>query len=327
MPAVSIVVPTYNCAKYLPETLTAILRQDFDDFEIVVVDDGSTDDTEAVVRGVASDKVRYVRQSNSGGPSGPRNHGVQLAGGRYIALCDSDDVMLPGKLRAAVSFLDEHPHLGLVFGDMELCNDDGSRIEGTFLSRRRTFRTLPRRHLGAERYLIASADAHGALLGENFIGISGVVAPRNVLLKIGGFDETLSPAADWDIVLRIARDHDIGFLSMVGHRYRLRPSGLTGQGYASMAADQIRVLGKQFQQGLPRASRVRARSFLGEVFRGLGYYHRQRGDWAQARYWYWRSFREVPSWQALNVFCRGMAGDLMAHFLTRAGASLRDGSR
>lgn len=121
MPLVSVVIPTYNSAQYIPEAVDSILSQTFKDFEIIVVDDGSTDNTEEVVTRIKSDKVRYFKQPNSGGPSKPRNVGVELARGNFISLCDSDDVIFPNKLAEAVDFFLQHPHLGFVFANMVLC--------------------------------------------------------------------------------------------------------------------------------------------------------------------------------------------------------------
>ena len=97
-PLVSVVIPTYNSARYLSETLASVLSQTYTNFEIIVVDDGSMDNTREVVAGLKSPKVKYFWQSNSGGPSHPRNRGIELAQGHYIALFDSDDIMLPAKL-------------------------------------------------------------------------------------------------------------------------------------------------------------------------------------------------------------------------------------
>ncbi|HEY8503179.1 MAG TPA: glycosyltransferase family A protein, partial [Gemmataceae bacterium] len=99
-PAVSIILPTYNRAKFLPQAFASIRSQQYTDWELIVVDDGSTDDTRAVVQELSKDvpqPVRYVYQDNQG-PAGARNKGLDLASGKYVAFFDSDDVWLPHHL-------------------------------------------------------------------------------------------------------------------------------------------------------------------------------------------------------------------------------------
>jgi glycosyltransferase involved in cell wall biosynthesis len=294
---VSVVIPTFNSARYLPLTLQSILAQESISFEIIVVDDGSTDDTQDIVAALGGDsRLRYVKQPASGGPSGPRNAGIRLARGAFVALCDSDDIMAAGKLREAVAFLKASPSLGLVFTDMVLFEDDGGDVPGTFLSKCAGFQLLPKKQIAEKWYLLDREAAFEALLSDNFVGISGIVAPRHVLLEVGGFDETLSPAADWDLALRVTRAHQVGYLDMIGHRYRLRNSGLTGQGVAFMARDQLRVLGKQIEAGLTSRARARAELFLANSFFELGYNYQQRSEFGLAQKHYWSS---------LGAGCRG----------------------
>src|SRR5262245_12098539 len=115
MVKVSVVIPTYNCAEYIGQTLQSVLDQDYPNLDIIVMDDGSVDDTRGVVARFQSEQITCLSQSNSGGPSKPRNVGIALAQGQYVALFDSDDIMLPGKIQAAVEFLEMNSQLGLVF--------------------------------------------------------------------------------------------------------------------------------------------------------------------------------------------------------------------
>ncbi len=96
MPAVSVIIPAYNCSVYLPEAIESVLTQTYTDIEIIVVDDGSTDDTPEVVAPYL-DRIRYIRQSNKGLPAA-RNTGIRASGGEFVALLDGDDSWLPEKL-------------------------------------------------------------------------------------------------------------------------------------------------------------------------------------------------------------------------------------
>jgi glycosyltransferase involved in cell wall biosynthesis len=185
-PAVSIIVPTYNRAQVLADTLRAILAQTFPDFEAIVVDDGSPDGTAAAVEALGDARIRYRRIANTGRPAGPRNIGLAMARGRYIAFCDDDDPWFPAKLARQVAYLESHPQAGLV-----CCNAED----------------FPAR--GALNITFAS------LLRENPIVISSAVARRERIEAAGLFDEDvrLKAVEDYDYWLRM-----FALPGMRGHR-------------------------------------------------------------------------------------------------------------
>ncbi|MFC3613024.1 glycosyltransferase family 2 protein [Lutimaribacter marinistellae] len=128
MPRASIVVPAYNSARTLPATLDALLAQTYRDFEIVVVNDGSTDGTAEVARGYAADpRVRLVEQANRG-LAGARNTGIAAASGEFVGFCDADDLWKPTKLAAHVAHLDLSPDVGISFSGSELIDEEGRRM-------------------------------------------------------------------------------------------------------------------------------------------------------------------------------------------------------
>jgi len=167
-PLVSVVIPTYNSAQYLPESIESVLSQSWQDFEIIIVDDGSTDNTQEVVGAFKSIKIRYVRQEHSGGPSRPRNVGIHHARGKYISLFDSDDLMSRHKLAEAVPFLEQYPDLGLLFANFEVCNERGDIFPGKFLDEFQTFRSLKKKKVGEKWFIIDSALAYENLFAINF---------------------------------------------------------------------------------------------------------------------------------------------------------------
>ena len=134
MPTVSVIIPTYNRAEMVKEAIQSVLVQTYTDYEIIVVDDGSTDNTCDVVAGL-SDKVRYLHQQNAG-PSSARNRGIHLARGKYIAFLDSDDLFLPAKLEKQVACMERNPEVILSHTSYQRVNADGRYIEsvrsGTF---------------------------------------------------------------------------------------------------------------------------------------------------------------------------------------------------
>jgi glycosyltransferase involved in cell wall biosynthesis len=112
-PKISVVIPSYNRAHYIEKTIDSVLEQKRDDIEIILVDDGSTDNTRELVQNKYGDQVRYVYQENQGIP-GARNTGIKNAQGDYIAFLDSDDYWHPNKLEQQMALIAEHPEYGLL---------------------------------------------------------------------------------------------------------------------------------------------------------------------------------------------------------------------
>lgn len=111
MPKASVIIPVYNGGDYIGETIDSILSQSFHDFELIIVDDGSTDDTADVIHGFRDSRIRYFHQPNSGKPASPRNNAIRKSEGDIIFIFDSDDIMLPGKLATTVQCMELAPEL------------------------------------------------------------------------------------------------------------------------------------------------------------------------------------------------------------------------
>ena len=315
VPLVSVVIPTYNSAQYLPETIESILSQSWQDFEIIIVDDGSTDNTQEVVGAFNSNKIRYIGQENSGGPSRPRNVGIHHARGKYISLFDSDDLMSRNKLAEAVAFLERYSDLGLLFANFEVCNERGDCFPGTFLDELQTFWDLPKKKVGEKWFIIESAVAYENLFCQNFIGTSGIVVPKAVFLSVGGFDESIAGPEDRDMWLRISRRYALGYLDVVGHRYRRRETGIMGRGDGVLAPYRIRVMRKQLETGLPSSLQRHARRNIARSMFDLGYYWQSLGDFKQARIHYWSSLKESFSMVALRGLLVSCLGKRVVAFL------------
>jgi glycosyltransferase involved in cell wall biosynthesis len=181
---VSVIVPAYNQSRYLGEAIQSVLAQTYGDFEVIVVDDGSTDDTRSVAAGFTDARVRYVYQENRG-LSAARNTGIRHARGPLLTFLDSDDLFLPEKLALLVAALDANPQVGLVAGQAVLI-DEHSRLVGEVFDR-----GLPE-------------DRSELLLG-NPLHVGSVLLRREWQERVGFFDETLRSYEDWDMWLRLVR--------------------------------------------------------------------------------------------------------------------------
>jgi glycosyltransferase involved in cell wall biosynthesis len=185
MPFVTVIIPTYNRADLLSEALESVFRQTYRDYEIIVVDDGSTDDTPRITEQY-KDKITVIRQTN-GGRSRARNAGIAAARGRYIAFLDDDDLWVPRKLEQQVRILEENPTVGLVSCSVHLTREG---------SPTRTWsQTTP-----------SGLDAwtEQLVLGDGVHNPSTLLIRKDILCRIELFDPNVEPCEDWDLLIRLA---------------------------------------------------------------------------------------------------------------------------
>lgn len=298
-PLVTVVIPTYNSAEFLPATLESVFCQTYDHLEIVVVDDGSSDQTQMVI-GPYLDRLKYVKQENWGGPSRPRNVAIGEASGDLVAFFDSDDLMMPNKIACAVQAFSDHPELGLVFSNFQGIDESGNILVGNFLEAYQDFRNeLTGDSGGSVRCLNAKA-AYSSLLRANFVGTSSVVCPRAVLKQVGSFDEKMMNADDVDMWRRIAfAGYGFGFIDQVLHGYRKRGGGVTARGVRRYPA-VLYGLGKQLELDLEPGDR----KYLEGRIHGLELEYASAltnsGQHGEARQLFRRALENKVSWRALK---------------------------
>jgi glycosyltransferase involved in cell wall biosynthesis len=191
-PVFSVVIAAHNAARTLPSTVRSVLAQTRSDFEIVVVDDGSTDGTHEALRSISDDRIAYVRQTNQG-PAAARNVGVERSVGEYVSLLDSDDLWLPDYFETMAGVLEADPGAGLAYTDAWRLDDVTRRV-------RRTTTMHAQRPPGRppqERDSLLLA-----MLERNFVFTSATIR-RRVLDNIGGF-RTFTRSEDYELWLRVA---------------------------------------------------------------------------------------------------------------------------
>jgi glycosyltransferase involved in cell wall biosynthesis len=198
-PRVSIVIPAYNMAAFVSHAIESALGQTYDDCEIIVVDDGSVDETGAIVRRFEP-RVRYVYQDNAGA-NAARNHGIRLARGSAVALLDADDVWLPHKLERQVALLDSRPDVKLV----------GCGYSERDASLKTVVRDVVRRNFPSHDKLLEALSIAQLIPGSG----SGVLIAKECFDVVGMFDETLKVAEDWDMWLRIVSRYNAAFVEEV----------------------------------------------------------------------------------------------------------------
>jgi hypothetical protein len=210
-PRVSVVVPAYNVAPFIEQCLSSVLTQSFSDLELIVVDDGSSDSTLAVVEAVDDPRVQTVRKEN-GGCASARNAGAAQARGEFLAFLDGDDYWLPNMLSTGVALLQEHPEVDVLFFLSRAVDESG-------------------RNLGLLRPSSRRSYSFEDLIVENPVGNgSASIVRRRALEQAGTFDESLAASSDCDMWLRIAvlRPGNFACLPEILVCYRRRDGQTTG---------------------------------------------------------------------------------------------------
>ncbi|MHC5742780.1 MAG: glycosyltransferase family 2 protein [Nostoc sp.] len=242
MPKVSIVIPAYNSLKFLPETMESVFKQTFKDFEVLVVNDGSSDDTEHWVSQIADPRVKLITQENQG-LSGARNTGIAHASGEYIAFLDADDLWEPTKLEKQVLCLEENSEIGLVYTWVALIDENGNFTGRVFKN-------------------YAENDVWHKLIEHNIVESGSVAMVRRQCFDTCGvFDRNLrSFVEDWDMWLRIASRYPFKVMKEPLVYYR-QHSTSASKNWEAMARSFEIVIEKAFSAAPPELQYLKNRSY------------------------------------------------------------------
>lgn len=311
LPLVSVVIPSYNRAARVPRAIDSALAQTGATMEVLVVDDGSTDDTRAVVaaRYGADPRVRYLARAN-GGVSAARNTGLRAARGEFIALLDSDDTWLEGKVALQLRCLEAFPEAGMVWTDMAAVAPDGALLHERYLRQmyhayrwfgdpRTAFAAHVTLELEERRYSAYCGDIYSGMVLGNLIHTSTVLLRRERLERVGLFDERLRRAGeDYDFHLRTCREGPVAYVDAVTLRYEIgMPDAITRPGNDVEFAERfLETMSEALARDRDRIN-VPARwlrECLADTHAWLGSLHLRAGDGRAARAAYWRSLRADP---------------------------------
>ena len=275
MARVSVIIPAYNGAAYISQAIESVLRQEGADLEVIVVDDGSTDETQRVLERYRADVVSLYQENR--GMASARNRGIHASSGQYLAFVDQDDYWLDGKLTAQLALFQSRPQGGLVYADTFLLQDT------RYLPQ--TFFTLCPPHRGW---------VFDRLLLDSFIPIPTVVVRRECLEDVGLFDERLRICADYDLWLRVAARYEVDYVEALLAVYR-RHEGNTSKNAELALTEAIRVTDACLSNPMmPTVSPGLARSRLSMLRWQLGVTHLQKGNRRRAREEFVRAARLNP---------------------------------
>jgi len=231
---VSIVIPAYNHGTYVGAAIRSVLDQTFQDLELIIINDGSSDNTEEVVLGFSDDRIRYYSQANRG-LSATLNRGLSLARGEYFGFLPSDDMYEPEKLARQVAHLDAHPELGVVFSYQALIDAAGAPLRDDEVE---AWFRVPHE---------TKEEIFPALFERNFLAAPSVLMRMACFDRVGGFDESLKYAQDYDLWLRTLKYYDIRLLKEPLIRYRWHGGNLTYRATEWTEAERVMVLLKAFR--------------------------------------------------------------------------------
>ncbi len=206
MPKVSVIIPTYNSGHFLVEAINSVLDQTYKDIEVVVVDDGSTDNTREVLKSFG-DRIKCIFQENQGAYAA-RNRGLKEAGGEFIGVIDHDDMWLPEKLEKQMKLFEKDPELGFVCSATHTINENGEIT-------------------GCWRRPKHCQDTFDCLFETNFaFNLTGVIR-RQCMDAVGGWDSSLKFAGDYDLWLRLAKRFRFQYLDEPLALYRIHEKSIT----------------------------------------------------------------------------------------------------
>jgi glycosyltransferase involved in cell wall biosynthesis len=305
MPKVSIILPTYNRARFLPEAFASIQQQSFTDWELIVVDDGSTDDTELIVGEWARRlprPVRYVKQNNRGA-YGARNTGLDYAGGECLAFFDSDDLWLPHHLAECVAALDRSPDTDWVYAACRCVDAAGVIVQTTTFEidgGPRPFRALKARKIGTLNVIDDANVVTCQLTCGLYAGLQNSVIRRSVFDGHRFFEDSRVVDDVMFLVRALVRGVRIGYLTDVHVVYRIHDDNSSGSSTATNRESLARIRTEsiagleRLERELPLTPRQR-----GALRRTLGHHY----FWDLGYVCYWEA-GDAP--RAFDAFKRGL---------------------
>ena len=230
---VSVIVPTFNRAHMVTETIDSILNQTFNDFELIVVDNCSSDNTEAVIKAYTDERIRYFKHDNGGIVAVNRNYGMSQARGEYIAFCDDDDLWLPEKLEKQMLEFEKDRQVALVCTNAIIFDENGERGEffkAGFPDSNFTFESL---------------------VWRSSVICSSVLVRKSVIDDVGMMDESpeIFSAEDYELWLRIARRYRIKYIDLSLIRYRTHTGGYKKRSVAAIERNRA-VYRKLLEKGI-----------------------------------------------------------------------------
>lgn len=234
MPEISIIIPTYNYAHFLPLAIDSILNQTYKNYEIIVVDDGSTDNTQQVIKKYLK-KINYIRHKTNKGISEAMNTGIRAAKSKYINITQADDIMLPAFLNEEIKIL-KNGNAGIVYSPALIINENGE--------------TTNKQIIPKTKY----ANSYISLIVFNYIFLGTVLFKKDLLKNTGLFNTKMAQYEDWNLWLKISNTSNIGFVNKYLTAHRVHNKTLTHGikwNFAKHARERLIVYHETIKNNIP----------------------------------------------------------------------------
>lgn len=289
---ISAVIPAYNNQDYILDAVKSVQMQTHPVDEIIIIDDGSIDDTQNIVNKLTSN-IKYIKQHNQG-PSVARNTGIQLAQGDWIAFLDADDQWLEDKIEKQLRTLAISPELHLIAGDMQEINIENKTITPSVLAKhklREKFQVNESRPL---------SNALAALVQKNFIPTGTVLVKRSTLIESGMFNSAIRFGEDLELWAKIAAHHPITCMPDLLMLRRLHGQNATSH-TTPMLEDLVTVMQsiRNATKETLKTQQVSANKLVAQAWANLGYWHFVNINYRQAKKAFRNSLKEQPSLRSL----------------------------
>jgi glycosyltransferase involved in cell wall biosynthesis len=221
-PRVTVLIAVYNGEPFLQQAIKSVLEQTYTDFELLIVDDASSDNTNEIILSFLDERIRLIRNENNQGAAYSRNRGIENALGDFIAVLDADDIMYSHRLSSQAAFLDAHPEIALVGGAYDIIDKDGNKLQT----------------------MAHPADPivlRWKLLFRNPIATSASTFRKAAALAVGGYDQRYLVGEDFSFNVRLSQHHLLAQLSDTVGAYRVHGSGLTGPNPGKLHEEPVKV--------------------------------------------------------------------------------------
>ncbi|HEY1187506.1 MAG TPA: glycosyltransferase [Gemmata sp.] len=300
----TVIVPTYNRAGYVRDCLTALKRSGVPDLEVIVSDDGSTDDTRAVV--AATDPgAKYLWQPNSGTPATARNAAFGVCRGRYVGFLDCDDEWLPDAPARAVRFLDAHPEVDALFAEAQMGNPQEGYVSWIEAAGQEAFFRLPHTEPEPGFRTFERGPFFRRMAVRNPVFIGATIVRREAFERVGRFDPKLCGAADWELWLRMAHRFTWAYMAEPLAKYTRHLDNMSSNA-DKMIAEFVQALRNVLTKcDLSAPDRRFIRAQLRTHLFGHAYLAYDRGDAATARKRFWLTVR-AGDWRPVTLALAGL---------------------
>ncbi len=283
---VSVVLPTYNRAQSIRSAIDSVLAQTYRDFELIIVDDGSTDSTRELVEQYSDKRIRYIRHEKNRGLAAGRNTGARDARGIFIANQDSDDIWMPEKLQREVHALESaYPRVGVAYSRLEKVFSEGAGPV----------------YIPASNAAVANGNLHRKLLEGNFITMQVALMRKECFEKVGGFDESLSAFQDWDFWLRVSNAYEFVYVPEVGVRARVSLDSITKNKAKRLIART--AIFRKYQEEFSQYPAVYATHAF-----SIGNAYALRKEWRKARVYLRQAAVYAPTLRHVGAFMLALIG-------------------